>query len=47
MLGQLAGGVTFEELEREYGLSREQVQTAIGYAAQLVASETVYAVASE
>jgi uncharacterized protein (DUF433 family) len=47
VLGQLAGGVTFEELEREYGLSREQVQTAIGYAAQLVASETVYAVASE
>jgi uncharacterized protein (DUF433 family) len=47
VLGQLAGGITFEELEREYGLTREQAQAAIGYAAQLVASETVYAVASE
>ena len=36
VLGQLAGGVSFEELEREYGLSREQVQAALGYAAELV-----------
>jgi uncharacterized protein (DUF433 family) len=35
VLGQLAGGVTFEELEREYGLTREQAQAALGYAAQL------------
>lgn len=47
VLGQLAAGVGFEELEREYGLTREQAQAALGYAAQLVASETVYAVASE
>ena len=47
VLGQLAGGISFEELEREYGLTKEQVQAAIGYAAQLVASETVYAVAAE
>ena len=46
-LGQLAGGVTFEEMEREYGLTAEQLRAAIGYAAQLVASETVYPVASE
>ena len=32
VLGQLAAGVSYEELEREYGLSREQAQAAIGYA---------------
>ena len=37
VLGQLAAGVSYEELEREYGLSKEQAQAAIGYAAQLVA----------
>ena len=47
VLGQLAGGVSFEELEREYGLTKVQAQAAIGYAAQLVASETVYAVTAE
>jgi uncharacterized protein (DUF433 family) len=47
VLGQLSAGVNFEDLEREYGLTREQAQAALGYAAQLVASETVYAVASE
>lgn len=45
VLGQLAGGVSFEELEREYGVTRRQAQDALGYAAQLVASEIVYAVA--
>jgi uncharacterized protein (DUF433 family) len=47
VLGQLAAGVSYEELEREYGLSKEQAQAAIGYAAQLVASESVYVVATE
>ncbi len=47
VLGQLAGGASYDELEREYGLTTEQVQTALGYAAQLVASETIYAVATD
>lgn len=47
VLGQLAGGATYGELEREYGLTLEQVQAALGYAAQLVASETIYAVAND
>ena len=34
VLGQLAAGVSYEELEREYGLSREQAQAAIGYGKQ-------------
>lgn len=41
VLGQLAGGVSFDELEREYGVTRQQASDAVGYAAQLVASETV------
>lgn len=45
VLGQLAGGVEFEELEREYGVTRRQAQDALAYAAHLVASEIVYAVA--
>src|SRR5258708_29704790 len=44
VLGQLAAGVDFEELEREYGVTRQQASAALGYAAQLVASESVYAV---
>ena len=46
-LGQLAAGVTFEEMQREYGLTAEQFRAALGYAAQLVASESVSAVASD
>ena len=47
VLGQLAAGVSYEELEREYGLTAEQVHAALRYAAQLVSSETVYAVTTE
>jgi uncharacterized protein (DUF433 family) len=42
VLGQLAAGVDFDELEREYGVTRQEAQAAIGYAAQLVASASVY-----
>ncbi len=47
VLGQLAAGVSYEELEREYGLTAEQVHAALSYAAQVVAMETIYAVAPE
>ena len=47
VLGQLAAGVSYDELQREYGLERKQVQDALAYAADLVASESVYAVAGE
>ncbi len=43
VLGQLAGGVSFDELRQEYGLSDDQIRSAIGYAAQVVSTETVYA----
>lgn len=47
ILGQLSAVGDFAELEREYGVSREQAQAAIAYAAHLVATETVYAVAGD
>lgn len=39
VLGQLGGGMTVEEVMREYGLSREDVLAALSYAADLVAGE--------
>jgi uncharacterized protein (DUF433 family) len=33
VLGQLAGGASFEELEREYALTADQVHAALGHGA--------------
>ena len=44
VLGQLAGGLSFEDLEREYGVTKAQAQDALGYAAHIVASESVFPV---
>jgi uncharacterized protein (DUF433 family) len=41
VLGHLAAGDRAEEISAEYDLSQEQVRAAIGYAAQIVASERV------
>lgn len=41
VLHQLAAGVGFDELEREYGLTRENVLDVLRYAADLVGRETV------
>lgn len=46
VLGKLAGGMTMEEVMEEYELKREDVLTALAYAAQLVAQEQVRAVPS-
>jgi uncharacterized protein (DUF433 family) len=43
VLGQLAGGVTYEEMEAEYHLTPEQVRAALAYASQVIASEPVSA----
>jgi len=44
ILGHLAAGDSLEELMDDYGLSREQVRAAIGYAAEIIALEDVHAV---
>lgn len=43
VLGKLAGGLTIEEVMREYELEREDVLAALTYAARLVAQEQVRA----
>ena len=39
VVGSLAGGMSFEEVEREYGLTRENIQAALKFAGDLVDQE--------
>jgi len=41
IVGKIAGGMTIEEVMREYELTREQVQAALKYAAHLIAEEEI------
>lgn len=43
ILGQLAGGMTVEEVAREYALSVDDVFAVLRYAADIIASEEVRA----
>lgn len=45
VLGQLAAGLSSEDLQREYHVSPEQIRTVLAYAARLVANEAVFDVA--
>ncbi len=40
ILGGLAGGMTFDEIVREYDISAEDIRAAIKYAEELVEQET-------
>ena len=39
VLGKIAGGMTIEELMKEYGLKREDVFAALQYAARVIKEE--------
>jgi uncharacterized protein (DUF433 family) len=41
----LAGGMTREEVMREYEVTSEDIEAALGYAADLIDHEQVYALA--
>ena len=41
ILGSLAGGMSYEEIEREYGITREDILAAIEYARKIISEETV------
>jgi uncharacterized protein (DUF433 family) len=43
VLGELAGGSSFEEVMDDYHLTNEQIRAALGYATQMLSSTTVYA----
>lgn len=41
VLGALAGGMTFDEIEKEYGVKKTGILAALKYAAQIVSEEQV------
>ncbi len=45
ILGSLAGGMEIKEVAEEYGLKREDVLAALGYAAKIIAREEICAYA--
>ena len=42
VLGRLAGGATYEELCREYEITREDILAALDYAARTIAEEQLH-----
>jgi uncharacterized protein (DUF433 family) len=44
VVGQMAAGLGVEEVATEYGIAREDVLAALGYAARVLSSEQVRAV---
>src|ERR1700737_453546 len=47
IVGQLAGGESIEAVLQAYELTEAQVRAALGYAAERLSAETVYAVPGE
>jgi uncharacterized protein (DUF433 family) len=47
IVGQLAGGESMEAILEAYELTEAQVRTVLGYAAERLSAETVYAVPGE
>ena len=41
ILGALAGGMEIEETDQEFGIGREDVRAAIGYAARIVSQKAI------
>lgn len=42
IVGSLAGGMTFEEIQREYDLSGDDIRAALKYAGELVEQESFH-----
>jgi uncharacterized protein (DUF433 family) len=43
VVGELAGGSSFEDVMQDYHLTNEQIRAALAYATQVVRSTAVYA----
>ena len=41
IVGKIAGGMTIEEVAKEYDLKKEEIRAALHYAAQLVKKENL------
>ncbi len=46
VVGSLAGDMSFEEVEREYGLTRDDIRAALKFAGELVEQEEHHPLAS-
>ena len=42
VVGSLAGGMTFDEVQREYGIGMEDIRAALRFAGELVDKEQHY-----
>lgn len=42
VVGSLAGGMTFEEVQREYDLSLEDIRAALGFVGELAEQESFH-----
>lgn len=42
VVGSLAGGMTFEDIQREYDLAAEDIRAALKFAADLTAEESFH-----
>jgi uncharacterized protein (DUF433 family) len=43
VVGELAGGSSFEDIMQDYHVTNEQIRAALAYATQMLSSTTVYA----
>lgn len=41
IIGKLAGGMTFQEVIKEYGLTKTDLLNALNYAARLISKENI------
>lgn len=46
VVGSLAGGMTFEEIQREYDLTPEDIRAALKFASELVEQESFHALST-
>lgn len=42
IVGGLAGGMSFEEVEEAYGVTREDIRAALDFAGELISQEAFY-----
>jgi len=42
ILGSLAGGMTYEEICKEYEIEKDDIKAAIEYATRIVANEEIH-----
>jgi len=42
VVGSLAGGMSFEDVQREYGISMEDIRAALQFAGELIEQETYH-----